>query len=73
MQPGWKEKKEIEAPAPETLEEQERVAGNKKQRSTWAKLIKRVYSIDPLICPRLHAAGVSIFLENGEARKKRSF
>jgi hypothetical protein len=49
---GWKEKKEIEAPAPKKTEEQENAVGNKKQRSTWAKLIKRVYGIDPLICPK---------------------
>ena len=51
---GWKEKKDVEASTPEPLEEQESAVGNKKQKSTWAKLIKRVYGIDPLICPRLH-------------------
>ena len=34
------------------MENTESVAvGTKKQKSTWAKLIKKVYGFDPLVCP----------------------
>jgi hypothetical protein len=26
--------------------------GTKQQRSAWARLIKKVYGVDPLICPK---------------------
>ena len=49
---GWKEKKELEAVSEEvSLENTESSAITKKQRSTWARLIKKVYGTDPLMCP----------------------
>ena len=48
-----KEKKELEVVCEEvSVENAESPAGTKKQRSTWAKLIKKVYGIDPLTCPK---------------------
>ena len=29
-----------------------KAVSNKEQNSTWAKLIKKVYGVDPLICPK---------------------
>ena len=49
---GWKEKKELEAAYENiNVETTESPVGTKKQRSTWARLIKKVYGVDPLICP----------------------
>lgn len=50
---GWKEKKELEAVVAESaVEELESAVEAKKQKSTWAKLIKKVYGTDPLVCPK---------------------
>ena len=49
----WKEKKQLEATLTESkVEDKESAAGTKEQRSTWARLIKKVYDMDPLVCPR---------------------
>ena len=50
---GWKEKKELEAACEGiSVENTESPVGTKKQRSTRARLIKKVYGTDPLTCPR---------------------
>ena len=50
---GWKEKHEVQIESQEVvMEEEKSQAGTKKQRSTWAKLIKKVYGVDPLTCPK---------------------
>lgn len=50
---GWKEKKESETIYEEVNEENTKSpVGTKKQRSTWARLIKKVFGTDPLICPQ---------------------
>ena len=52
MQPGWKEKKQLEEETPAELEETKSATGTKQQRSAWDRLIKKVYGIDPLRCPK---------------------
>ena len=50
---GWKEKQEIAVTVLQEESSQETPAvGTKQQRSAWARLIKKVYGIDPLICPK---------------------
>ncbi|MBN1366049.1 MAG: hypothetical protein JW976_14675 [Syntrophaceae bacterium] len=50
---GWKEKHEVQTESQEVvMEEKKSQVGIKKQRSTWAKLIKKVYGCDPLVCPK---------------------
>jgi hypothetical protein len=50
---GWKEKQEIAVTVVQEEASQEApAAGTKQQRSAWAKLIKKVYGVDPLICPK---------------------
>jgi hypothetical protein len=50
---GWKEKQEIVAAVPQEESSRETPAvGTKQQRSAWARLIKKVYGVDPLICPK---------------------
>jgi len=52
---GWKEKypdntgdsKQLSAETPECP------VAEKVQKSTWARLIKKVYGTDPLLCPHL--------------------
>ena len=39
----------VDAPISEAYESS---VSNKEQNSTWAKLIKKVYGVDPLICPK---------------------
>ena len=49
----WKDKHakttQADGPVPETCENP---VSNKEQNSTWARLIKKVYGTDPLICPK---------------------
>lgn len=52
---GWKEKKQLEEETPTKLEENKSAVGTKQQRSTWARLIKKVYGFDPLRCPKCHS------------------
>jgi hypothetical protein len=50
---GWKEKQEIAVTVPQEERARETPAvGTKQQRSTWACLIKKVYGVDPLVCPK---------------------
>ena len=53
---GWKEKHKIEIIPDAEIEEQESVTetavGTREQKSTWARLIKKVYDVDPLVCPK---------------------
>ena len=56
---GWKEKQEIVEVVPQEESSRETpAAGTKQQRSAWAsfpmetELIKKVYGVDPLICPK---------------------
>jgi hypothetical protein len=50
---GWKEKQEIVvAVAQEESSRETPAVGTKQQRSAWARLIKKVYGVDPLICPK---------------------
>jgi hypothetical protein len=50
---GWKEKHNQGSFKEEALPEtQECSVNDKKQKSTWAQLIKKVYGTDPLVCPR---------------------
>ena len=49
---GWKEKQEItEKAQQEEAFEETSATGTKQQRSAWARLLKKVYGVDPLICP----------------------
>jgi len=45
-------KKELEAVCEEVDVENTESPGTKNQRSTWARLIKKVYGTDPLTCPK---------------------
>ncbi|MBA7494160.1 hypothetical protein ES702_04733 [subsurface metagenome] len=57
-----------EEPLPETKE----YSVNEKQRkSTWARLIKKVYGVDPFICPRCGGAMkiIAIILDSEETTK----
>ncbi len=53
---GWKEQNEIELQDDE--KEIAEPAGNsedisaKKSKSTWARLIAKIYEVDPLVCPK---------------------
>ena len=50
---GWKEKHNKKTDPEEPLPETKEYSVDEKQRkSTWARLIKKVYGVDPLICPR---------------------
>jgi hypothetical protein len=50
---GWKEKHNKKTDPEEHLPETKEYSVEEKQRkSTWARLIKKVYGVDPLICPR---------------------
>ena len=49
---GWKEKHEVtEKVQQEVAVEETSTVGTKQQRSAWARLIRKVYGVDPLICP----------------------
>jgi hypothetical protein len=69
---GWKEKHNQEfatdVPVPET---QECSVDEKKRKSTWARLIKKVYGMDPLICPRCGGTMkiIAIILDSEETTK----
>jgi hypothetical protein len=69
---GWKEKKQIEISLVESgVEDIENTAETKKQRSTWARLIKKVYGTDPLTCPKcLYPMKVVAIIMNSEETKK---
>jgi len=53
---GWKEKQEIAVVVSQGAEEEASretpAVGTKQQRSAWAKLIKKVYGVDPLVCTK---------------------
>jgi hypothetical protein len=50
---GWKKKQEIAVTVPQEESSRETPAvGTKQQRSAWARLIKKVYGVDPLLCPK---------------------
>jgi hypothetical protein len=50
---GWKEKQKQENNQEVSLPEVRESSVDKRQeRSTWARLIKKVYGIDPLVCPK---------------------
>lgn len=50
---GWKEKhNEVTGSRPSNTEIPEYIIDEKEQRSTWARLIKKVYGTDPLVCPQ---------------------
>jgi hypothetical protein len=50
---GWKEKHKItEKSQQEVVVEETPAVGTKQQKSAWARLIKKVYGVDPLICPK---------------------
>jgi len=49
---GWKQKRnETSTSEISNTEIPENVIDEKKKRSTWARLIKKVYGTDPLVCP----------------------
>ena len=68
---GWKERHEVKTT--ETVKETdfESLAVTKKQRSTWARLIKKVYGVDPLICPKCGSEMriIAFILDPGETEK----
>lgn len=50
---GWKEKQKQENNQEVSLPEvRENSVDKRQERSTWARLIKKVYGIDPLVCPK---------------------
>ena len=53
------------------LDNAESSAETKKQRSTWAQLIKKVYGTDPLMCPKCGSEMVikAIIIEPVEVNK----
>ena len=68
----WKEKHNQEfvtdVPVPET---QECSVDEKKRKSTWAQLIKKVYGADPLVCPKCQSEMkiIAIILDSKETTK----
>ena len=70
---GWKEKhldnpaetEQVSAEIPECTVEQ------KVQKSTWARLIKKVYGTDPLVCSRCGSEMkiLAIIMDPGETEK----
>ena len=52
---GWKEKKRLEEKTPAESVEKKNPVGTKQHRSVWARLIKKVYGIDPLCCPKCNS------------------
>jgi len=50
---GWKEKNLENSDTQEGIPEtQECYASDKQRKSAWARLIKKVYGVDPLVCPK---------------------
>ena len=49
---GWKEKQDVYAEKTDGEDGYENVFGTKQQRSARARLIKKVYGVDPFICPK---------------------
>jgi hypothetical protein len=50
---GWKEKHNRKADSETSLPDiKECSPGEKKRKSAWARLIKKVYDVDPLVCPK---------------------
>ena len=52
---GWKEKKRLEEKTPAESVEKKNPVGTKQQMSAWARLIKKVYGIDLLCCPKCNS------------------
>ena len=46
---GWNDKQSTQA---EDIEYEDNSVSAKAKRSAWARLIKKVYEVDPLICPK---------------------
>jgi hypothetical protein len=68
----WKEKQNQQTDNEESLTEtQEYSAGEKQKNSTWARLIKKVYGTDPLICPKCgsHMEIIAIIMEPSETTR----
>ena len=45
----------MEEEKPDESVEKKNPVGTKQQRSAWARLIKRVYGVDPLCCPKCNS------------------
>jgi len=69
---GWKEKhfesSDIEETPPEIPE---CFVSDKQKRSAWVRLIKKVYGVDPLICPKCQSEMkiVAVIQDPDEVRK----
>jgi hypothetical protein len=69
---GWKEKQKIAVTVLQEESYQEKPAvGTKQQRSAWARLIKKVYGVDPLICPKCNSEMkiIAVILDPEETEK----
>jgi hypothetical protein len=69
---GWKEKHKVtEKAQQEKAVEETPAVGTKQQRSAWARLIKKVYGVDPLICPKCSGTMkiIAIILDSEETMK----
>ncbi len=67
---GWGPRPE-EEPKKEPEENQVGTLSEKKSKQTWARLIKKVYEVDPLICPKCGSemAVLAIITNPEEVRK----
>lgn len=49
---GLRNKQEKPLPVDDEIKIQEPTAGQKEYRKTWAMLLRKVWEVDPLICPK---------------------
>jgi len=67
---GKRRKAQGEGEAPDTIEEVNEVSASAAKRA-WARLIKQVYEVDPLVCPRCGGAmRILAFIEQPEVIAK---
>jgi hypothetical protein len=67
--PGWNP--EQAALLEEDVSYDDNTVGAKARRSAWARLIKKVYEVDPLICPRCgyDMRVMSVITDKAEVKK----
>jgi hypothetical protein len=69
---GWREQNDIDTSAKDyTVEVANNSATHKKKNQTWARLIQKVYQVDPLICAKCGSEMkiLAIIIDRHEVRK----
>jgi len=65
---GWKAAQQESPGNEKTFDEEESEVTDRTSRKAWARLLTKVYEIDPMVCPRMHGRAMSEANDQSEMR-----